>query len=229
MSTHLSPMQPQKTDPTSPTGTARIGLTDKPRTRSAYRADGKLIPFLLHSAEQSWITHDLCKLLTRRNHSSILCHVDEQASTTEAEVFEHLARQGASGYEYHLLPVTSPQLIKRLRLSHVVLLIPANLDAICLAYQRIKLLAEETTPEIGIVMVGPRDQHAAWRYFRKLAVGTLRYLDIPLLNLGFLPDQITPQCGPADHHRDNFLTRISERLLRSEFHTGNLEVYRKSG
>ena len=73
------------------------------------------------------------------------------------------------------------------------------------------------------MLVGPRDQHAAWRYFRKLAVGTLRYLDVPLLNLGFLPEQVTPEHGPADHHRQNFLTRISERLLSSEFHS-NLEV-----
>jgi len=101
----------------------------------------------------------------------------------------------------------------------VVLLVPANLEAVLAAYQHIKRLAQQSTSDIGVVLVGQRDQHAAWHYFRKLAVGALRYLDIPLLNLGFLPEQVTPQHGPANEHRNNFMTRISERLLRSEFYT----------
>ena len=179
----------------------------------------RVIPFLLHTPELSWVTHDLCKVLTERGHSSTLCHLEDpdgQASDLAAALPDQ-----HSDCEFVLLPVTSPQTLLTQRFDHVVLLVPANLDAVLAAYQHIKLLAQlqHNTPEIGIVLVGPRDQHAAWRYFRKLAVGTLRYMDIPLLNLGFLPEQVTPPHGPDDHHRSNFLTRISERLLRSEFYS----------
>lgn len=203
-------------------------LPDDIQAEQTLQTNGKLIPFLLESKQQSWITRDLCRLLNQRNRSTIVCHIDESASHTETPIVEGQGGQQIGPHQYCLLPVQSPQSIRNLHLSHAVFLVSANLDAICLAYQRIKLLAE-APPEIGIVMVGPRDQHAAWRYFRKLAVGTLRYLDIPLLNLGFLPDQITPPLGAADHHRDNFLTRISERLLRSEFHMDKSRVDRKSG
>ncbi|HHJ16398.1 MAG TPA: hypothetical protein ENJ80_06845 [Gammaproteobacteria bacterium] len=178
----------------------------------------RVIPFLLHTPELSWVTHDLCKLLTERGHNSTLCHLED--SDAQANMLADALRKQHSGCEFCLLPITSPTTLLAQHLDHVVLLVPASLDAVLAAYQHIKLLAQEPhTPEIGIVLVGPRDQHAAWRYFRKLAVGTLRYLDIPLLNLGFLPEQVTPQHGPDDHHRSNFLTRISERLLRSEFYS----------
>lgn len=101
----------------------------------------------------------------------------------------------------------------------MVLPVPANLDGIRIAYQRIKLFSQHATPEIGVVLVGPRDQHAAWRYFRKLAVATLRYLDVPLLNLGFLPEQVGPGQDAEASHGHHFLTRISERLLHSGFYS----------
>lgn len=178
----------------------------------------RVIPFLLDSPELSWVTHDLCKVLSERGHNSTLCHL-EHPDSPENDLVTALRNQH-SDCEFCLLPVTSTQTLLTQRFDHVVLLVPANLDAVLAAYQHIKLLSQQQyTPEIGIVLVGPRDQHAAWRFFRKLAVGTLRYMDIPLLNLGFLPEQITPQHGPLDHHRSNFLTRISERLLRSEFYS----------
>lgn len=31
--------------------------------------------------------------------------------------------------------------------------------------------------------------------------------------------QVTPEYEPANNHRNNFLARIGERLLRSEFYT----------
>jgi len=178
----------------------------------------RVIPFLLHTPELSWVTHDLCKLLTERGHDSTLCHL-EDPDTPVIDLATTLRRQRGS-CDFCLLPMTSTQTLLTQGFDHVVLLVPASLDAVLAAYQRIKLLSQQPQPpEIGIVLVGPRDQHAAWRYFRKLAVGTLRYLDIPLLNLGFLPEQVTPQHGPDNHHRSNFLTRISERLLRSEFYS----------
>jgi len=192
-------------------------LSDGPRPEQT--TDGcQVIPFLLDHPDQRWITGELCEVLTQRGQRSLLCELQEDSDGASLEDVEGaLLRQGADK-QFCLLPASSPATIQACRFDHVVLLVPASLDAVLLAYQRIKLLSQQAAPDIGIVMVGPRDQHAAWRYFRKLAVGTLRFLDIPLLNLGFLPQQVVPEHNPADHHRQNYLTRISERLLRSEFY-----------
>jgi len=84
----------------------------------------------------------------------------------------------AGDCEYCLVPTTSTADVQEYNFDHVVLLVPANLEAVLAAYQRIKRLAQRNTPDIGLVLV-----------------------------------------GPANHHRNNFLARISERLLRSEFYT----------
>jgi len=39
------------------------------------------------------------------------------------------------------------------------------------------------------------------------------------LNLGYLPEHVTPEHVPANHHRNKFLAGIGERLLRSDFYT----------
>jgi hypothetical protein len=216
MTTQLNPAWRRK--PASSDRLAKISeryLSDMPDT-TKQNDFCRAIPFLLDNPGQSWITHDLCQVLTQRGHNSVLCHLDEH-STEPAGLAPTLCAQ-ASAYTYCILPFTTAATARSQAFDHVVLLVPAHLDAVRTAYQRIKILSERTPPEIGIVLVGPRDQHAAWRYFRKLAVGTLRYLDVPLLNLGFLPEQVTPEHGPADHHRNNFLTRVSERLISSEFY-----------
>jgi len=192
-------------------------LSDGPLPKSA--PDGcQVIPFLLDNPEQDWVARDLCEVLSQRGHHSRLYLLESSRETAPAELKTELQKQAAD-FEICLLPITSTGLIQRYRFDHVVLLVPASLDAVLTAYQRIKQLSQRQTPDIGVVIVGPRDQHAAWRYFRKLAVGSLRYLDVPLLNLGFLPQQVLPQQGPSDHHRQNFLARISERLLGSGFHS----------
>ncbi|MGD2075960.1 MAG: hypothetical protein PVG38_13730 [Gammaproteobacteria bacterium] len=120
---------------------------------------------------------------------------------------------------YCLLPLTSPASLRERGLDHVVMLVPASLQATRTAYRRIKLLCAQGTPHIGIVIVGPRDQHAAWEYFRKLAVGALRYLDVPLLNLGFLPQVVTSAKTSESRVAHSFLARIGERLLHRQFYT----------
>jgi hypothetical protein len=225
MNIHLNSIPQQQTPTSKPADDPQVQIADKLPADQSLQVGGKLIPFLLESKQQSWITRDLCRLLNQRNHTTVLCNIDESVPFTTAPLIDERGKKHSGGHEYCLLPLHSPQSIRNLQLSHAVFPVSANLDAVCRAYKRIKLLAK-APPEIGIVMVGPRDQHAAWRYFRKLAVGTLRYLDIPLLNLGFLPDQITPPFGAADHHRDNFLTRVSERLIRSEFH---MDAFKESG
>jgi hypothetical protein len=219
MASQLNPAWQRK--PASSSRLANISaefLSDPPETTKGNDVC-RAIPFLLDTPELSWIPHDLCQVLTQRGHNSTLYTLEEVPGDGEQPRLPDILHQESSGCEYCLLPTTSTATILEQKLDHVVMLVPANLEAVLAAYQRIKLLSQYKTPEIGIVLVGPRDQHAAWRYFRKLAVGTLRYLDVPLLNLGFLPEQVTPVHGPADHHRHNFLARISERLLGSEFHS----------
>ena len=178
----------------------------------------RAIPFLLDTPEQDWITDELGRILTERGHPCTLCHPG--AATDIAPTARKAQAAAASASEaYCLLAVTCPASLLKYGVDHVVLPVPASLDGIRAAYQRIKLLSQHRTPDIAIVLVGPRDQHAAWRYFRKLAVGTLRYLDVPLLNLGFLPEQVGPGQDAEASHRHKFLARIGERLLHSGFYT----------
>jgi len=219
MASQLSPAWQRKA--TSSDRLAKISarfLSDTPKTGQSTDFC-RAIPFLLDNPELGWITHDLCEILMQRGHDSVLCHLHEPSENGQCAHFVEELRKQAGNCEFCLLPTTSAETVLSYAFDHVVLLVPANIDAVLAAYQRIKLISQQYTPEIGIVLVGPRDQHAAWRFFRKLAVGTLRYLDVPLLNLGFLPEQVTPEHAPHDHHRNNFLTRISERLLRSEFYS----------
>jgi len=217
MTSQLSPVWQRKSS--SSDRLARISarfLSDTPETRG--NADScQTIPFLLDNPGQSWVTHDLCQVLSQRGHKSVLCHLDEPWSGDPRDLSGEPGIR-TEGNQYCLIPLTSPETVKAARFDHIVLLVPTSLDGVRTAYRRIKFLNEEQHTEIGIVIVGPRDQHAAWRYFRKLAVASLRYLDVPLLNLGFLPEQVTPQHGPVNHHRKNFLARISERLVRSDFY-----------
>lgn len=193
-------------------------LSDGPPAGQA--ADGcQVIPFLLDNTGQEWIGQELCGVLAQRGLQSHWQTLPAAPGETLAELLAPEPGQPVAAGSFQMLGTTSPADITHHGLDHVVVLVPSSLDGVMTAYRRIKCLAGQQTPDIGVVVVGPRDQHAAWRYFRKLAVGTLRYLDIPLLNLGFLPQQVAPEHGPPDHHRQNFLTRISERLLRSGFHS----------
>lgn len=219
MASQLNPAWQRKL--TSSNHLAKISthfLSDSP-TPGRVADSCQVIPFLLENPQQQWVTHSLSEVLTQRGHRSLLYRLADNDSPVSVTDLQTTLHEQAAGCEICLLPTTAPATILDCQLDHVVLLVPANLDAILTAYQRIKLLSKDKEPDIGIVMVGPRDQHAAWRYFRKLAVGSLRYLDIPLLNLGFLPQQVLPEQGPSDHHRRNFLLRISERLLRSGFYS----------
>ncbi len=217
MTTQLSPVWQRKA--ASSDRLARISarfLSDNPETPGG-EDSCQTIPFLLDNAGQSWVTHDLCHVLSQRGHKSILCHLDEPWTGAPRDLSGEPGGR-TDGNRYCLVPVTSAESVRAACFDHIVLLVPASLEGVRAAYRRIKFLNEDRSVETGIVIVGPRDQHAAWRYFRKLAVASLRYLDIPLLNLGFLPEQVMPQNAPANHHRKNFLARISERLVRSGFY-----------
>ncbi len=213
MANQISPAQHTKTASSHRMAKASPHfLNDTPETGPGYHSC-RAILFLMDNPELGWITHDLCQILIQRGYSSRLCQLHESSNSEQAQ------HKQAGDCRYWLVTTTSTAAVKEYNFNHVVLLVPANLEAVLAAYQHIKQLAQRNTPDIGVVLVGPRDQHSAWHYFRRLAVGALRYLDIPLLNLGFLPEQVTPEHGPANHHRNNFLARIGERLLHSEFYT----------
>ena len=191
---------------------------DDTRTATQDTEVCRAIPFLLDTPEQRWITDELSRILTERGHPCTLCGPGELTRLEQSSARPQTGA-GSANDAYCLLAVTCPATLLESGIDHVVLPVPASLDGIRIAYQRIKLLSQHATPEIGIVLVGPRDQHAAWRYFRKLAVATLRYLDVPLLNLGFLPEQVGPGQDAQASHGHHFLTRISERLLFSGFYS----------
>lgn len=183
-----------------------------PETRQEH-ATCRATLFLMDDPKLSWVTRELCRILTQKGYSSRLCQLRKTSNGGQQQP------KRAGDCEYLLVPTTSTTAVMEYNFDHVVLLVPASLEAVLAAYQHIKRLAQQRTPDIGIVLVGPQEQNSAWHYFRKLAVSALRYLDTPLLNLGFLPEQVTPEHRSTYRHSNNFLARISERLLRSEFYT----------
>jgi hypothetical protein len=213
MANQIGPVQQAKTTSTHRPATVSTRFLGKAADNGKDYPICRAIPFLMDDPGLSWITHELCQILTQKGYNSRLCQLQETSNDRRRQ-----HEQGGDS-QYWLVPTTSTADVEKYKFDRVVLLVPANLEAVLAAYRSIKRLAQPNTPDIGVVMVGPRDQQSAWHYFRKLAVGTLRYLSIPLLNLGFLPGQVKPEHGLANRHRNIFLARISERLLRSEFYT----------
>ncbi|MFP5507251.1 MAG: hypothetical protein ACLGH6_13730 [Gammaproteobacteria bacterium] len=70
----------------------------------------------------------------------------------------------------------------------VLLLIDSTLEATRHAYLLIKQLQTGGPRQIGVLYRAGDDLAAARRCYRRLAVGTLRFLDQPLVNLGWLPN-----------------------------------------
>ncbi len=186
--------------------------------RPAPAADScQVISFLLADKAQEEMVRQLGRELARQEPS---CRWECLATDQTA------AAGGApctGGNAVCLLTSTSvAQVIERTS-GPVVLSVGASLAGVRQAYMDIKRLSASQQRDIAVLLVGPRDQHAAWRYFRKLAVGTLRFLDIPLLNLGFLPPTETADQIPQELRRQ-LLNRIGARLLRCGFHNRYTET-----
>lgn len=80
----------------------------------------------------------------------------------------------------------------------ILLLIEAHLDALKMAYTRLKRLHSLRHATFGVVVQGARDDETARRYYRRFAIGSLRFLDLPLLF-----------CGAAPARGDGFSRRIA--------------------
>lgn len=102
-----------------------------------------------------------------------------------------LARQlnlpgAASGQDWNLQTYAHPGEMDPCSLA--VLMIDATLDMTREAYTLIKQMRQRKIEHIGVIYRAGDDLAAARRCYRRLAVGTLRFLNLPLVNLGWLPN-----------------------------------------
>lgn len=91
--------------------------------------------------------------------------------------------------------------------EQVLVLVEAHLDALQLAYARIKPLQHYRDTRFNVVVHGARDTETGRRYYRRLAMGTLRFLDLPLLYCG-----IAPQRG---HSFSQEIANLAQRLKQA--------------
>ena len=74
-------------------------------------------------------------------------------------------------------------------LAFILLVVEADLRALRQAYSRLKLLAQRRPVRCGVLVLGARDAASGSRHYRRLAMGAMRFLDLPLLNLGLCPQR----------------------------------------
>ncbi len=171
----------------------------------------QVISFLLEDERQEEVVRELAHALAQQGQACRWRRLGPARTTTADPT------SAADANTLHLVTTTSVTDCLAQPADPVVVLVPASLSGLRNAYLRIKQLSAFHCPDVAVLLLGPRDQHAAWRYFRKLAVGTLRFLDIPLLNLGFLP-ATDPAGQTTPEQRRQLLGRVGARLLRSGCH-----------
>jgi hypothetical protein len=69
-----------------------------------------------------------------------------------------------------------------------ILMIDATLESTRIAYGLLKQINPQKIAHVGVIYRAGDDLAAARRCYRRLAVGALRFLDLPLVNLGWLPN-----------------------------------------
>ncbi len=91
---------------------------------------------------------------------------------------------GLAPLELHT--VSDPRRLDTQSQRLILLLSCGSLAGIRSAYLRLKYVPQAPPPCIGSVIVGAPDIQAARRCYRRLALGAMRFLNVPLLNLGYL-------------------------------------------
>lgn len=126
---------------------------------------------------------------------AVLLAVQQDADTAalpdSGYLLRALARQldlpgsGAAG-GWSLQMYARPQDVPRG--TPTLLLVDPTLEATRTAYALIKQLCQDACGPVGVLYRAGDDLAAARRCYRRLAVGTLRFLGRPLVNLGWLPN-----------------------------------------
>jgi hypothetical protein len=121
----------------------------------------------------------------------LIMHGDAAGMPEPGYLLRALVRQlnlpgAAAGQDWHLQICDSADAVPAG--EFVLLLIDSSLEATRHAYALIKQLQSGAPRRIGVLYRAGDDLAAARRCYRRLAVGTLRFLDQPLLNLGWLPN-----------------------------------------
>ncbi len=88
--------------------------------------------------------------------------------------------------DWQLQASTDPGAVDDARL--VIVMVDASLDMTRTAYALLKQLRQQSHAQVGVIYRAGDDLAEARRCYRRLAVGALRFLDLPLVNLGWLPN-----------------------------------------
>jgi len=139
-----------------------------------------------------------------------LVRLEASALAPLARVLNEQFQQQHPATEFCFRPLNYPQPSNMRRDDPLLLFVDASLPGIRLAYRRIKALVDSIRPAVGVVIQGSGDPFQARRYYRRLAVGCLRFLNQPIANLGWLPSDL-----PTSEEQ---LLRIAHRIRRERFY-----------
>lgn len=131
-------------------------------------------------------SRELAVLLAEERHEGTAALPDS------SYLLKALARQlnlpgSGAGTGWHVQTYAQPQDIARD--TPTLVLIDPTLAAARNAYTAIKQLCADGCGPIGVLFRAGDDLAAARRCYRRLAVGVLRFLGQPLINLGWLPNR----------------------------------------
>lgn len=96
-----------------------------------------------------------------------------------------------------------------------LLLVDPTLEATRLAYALIKQLCADGRGAVGVLFRAGDDLAAARRCYRRLAVGVLRFLGQPLVNLGWLPNR-GPHFAAALAHAAQVIHSQQQRSMQTQ-------------
>lgn len=141
----------------------------------------------------------------------VVATVSADAAADSRYVMDALQRQlqlptsdSPNGNPWEVTPLTVEDLDRAAQLPFVLVIVEARLDALREAYSQLKSLSHQRLLKCGVLTLGARDTSAGSRYYRRLAMGAMRFLDLPLLNLGPCPLR-----GPDFGTR---LARLAQRI-----------------
>lgn len=141
---------------------------------------------------------------------------DTASLPDSAYLLHALARQlnlpgSATASGWRLRSYTQPRDIARG--TPTLLLVDPTLAATRVAYASIKALCSDGCGTVSVLFRAGDDLAAARRCYRRLAVGVLRFLDQPLINLGWLPNR-GPHFAAALAHAAQVIHSAQQRPPR---------------